>query len=102
MRGQMMKRWGWRLLLVMAMLWMQQAGLRHSLQHALEDADQAPHVLCQECLSHHSAEAALASQPPVLHAGPAHHALVSWPAFTLRSVPIERGYRSRAPPSSSV
>lgn len=102
MRGQMMKRWGWRLLLVMAMLWMQQAGLRHSLQHALEDADQAPHVLCQECLSHHSAEAALASQPPTLHLGPARHALVSLPAPTLRSVPIERGYRSRAPPSSSV
>lgn len=102
MRGQMMKRWGWRLLLVMVMLWMQQAGLRHSLQHALEDADQAAHVLCQECLSHHSADSALPSHPPILHSGPARHALVSLPAPTLRSVPIEWGYRSRAPPSSSV
>lgn len=102
MWGQMMTRWGWRVLLVMAMLWMQQAGLRHDLEHALEDANQAAHVLCQECLSHHGAQAALASTPPALHLHLARHALVSLTAPTLRSVPLERAYWSRAPPSLSV
>ncbi|MFZ2299231.1 MAG: hypothetical protein A3G29_03510 [Burkholderiales bacterium RIFCSPLOWO2_12_FULL_64_99] len=90
------------MLLVMAMLWMQQAGLRHDLEHALEDANQAAHVLCQECLSHHGAQAALASTPPALHLHLARHALVSLTAPTLRSVPLERAYWSRAPPSLSV
>ena len=40
-----MTRWGWRVLLVMAMLWMQQAGFRPALEHAREDANQAAHVL---------------------------------------------------------
>lgn len=102
MRGQMMTRWGWRVLLAMAMLWMQQAGLRHDLEHALEDANQAAHVLCQECLGHHGAQAALASTPPALHLTLARHALVSLTAPTLRSVPLERAYWSRAPPSLSV
>lgn len=102
MRCQMMTRWGWRVLLVMAMLWMQQAGLRHDLEHAREDANQAAHVLCQECLSHHGAQAALASAPPVLHLSHARHALVSVAAPSLRSVPLERAYWSRAPPSLSV
>lgn len=102
MRGQMMTRWGWRVLLAMAMLWMQQAGLRHDLEHALEDANQAAHVLCQECLSHHSAQAVLASTPPALHLTLARHALVSLTAPTLRSVPLERAYWSRAPPSLPV
>jgi len=46
----MMTRWGWRVLLAVVMLWMQQASLRHDLEHALEDPHQAAHVLCQECL----------------------------------------------------
>ena len=102
MRGQMMTRWGWRVLLAVAMLWMQQAGLRHDLEHALEDANQTAHVLCQECLSHHGAQAALASTPPALHLSPARHALVSIAAPAWRSVPMERGYWSRAPPILSV
>ena len=98
----MRTRWGWGVLRVMAMLWMQQAGLRHDLEHAREDANQAAHVLCQECLSHHGAQAALASAPPVLHLSHARHALVSVAAPSLRSVPLERAYWSRAPPSLSV
>jgi hypothetical protein len=89
-------------LLAMAMLWMQQADLRHDLEHALEDANQAAHVLCQECLSHHGAQAALASTPPALHLSAARHALVSIAAPAWRSVPMERSYWSRAPPVLSV
>ncbi|MDQ5926955.1 MAG: hypothetical protein QG554_1898 [Pseudomonadota bacterium] len=97
-----MTRWGWRVLLAVVMLWMQQASLRHDLEHALEDPHQAAHVLCQECLSHHGTQAALASTPPALQLSSARHALVSVAAPSLRSVPVERGYWSRAPPSRSV
>ena len=48
------------------------------------------------------AQAALASTPPALHLSPARHALVSIAAHAWRSVPMERGYWSRAPPVLSV
>lgn len=102
MQGQVMTGWGWRLLLAAAMLLMQQAGLRHDLQHALEKQDSAAHVLCQECLSHHSADQAVAHQVPTLRLTDASYALTTSVLPTQRSVRPALGYLSRAPPALSV
>lgn len=102
MQGQVVTRWGWRLLLAAAMLLMQQAGLRHDLQHALEKQDSAAHVLCQECLSHHGADQALAHQAPTLRLTDASYALAPSVMLTQRSVRPTLGYLSRAPPVLSV
>lgn len=97
-----MTKWGWRLVLAMAMLWMQQAGLRHDLDHALKDQDLAAHVLCQECLSHHGAQAALPSSAVSLARLPLRHEQALAPLIASRDVPAYTAYWSRAPPSPSV
>ena len=73
MMGRIRKQWsrhiGWHLVLALFMLFMQQAGWRHALQHATRDEGAPTHTVCLECLAHHASDPSVAPTVPT-HPGP--------------------------------
>ena len=92
-------RMGRHLLLALAMLLMQQAGLRHSLEHdAHEDAAPA-HTACLLCMAHHAqGSPALGGTPPALPVVQAGHVLCAPAGQVQPGGAASIGYLSRAPP----
>jgi hypothetical protein len=93
-------RSGWHLLLALVLLLMQQAGLRHSLQHLTHDEDSAPtHAACLLCVAHHGQDHTLSGTPPLVAplslAGHVFHATAALPPYLGG---LRLNYRSRAPP----
>lgn len=99
MRGHMYKRLGWHLLLALVMLLMQQAGLRHALQHATRDDGNHAHTLCVECLAHHAADASVAPTVPTLALGSFEHVLTADAAQPQCAQGAPGAYLARAPPA---
>ena len=97
-----MSRVSWHLVLALAMLLMQQAGLRHSLKHALNDEGVATHAACIECLAHHAHDHGTAHTLPPLLLAHFSHVATTDVALPQCEQGIEAGYRSRAPPVFST
>ena len=95
-------KWGWHLLLAMVMLLMQQAGLRHSLQHALQDESAPTHTVCVECLAHHANDLGATHTLPVLALAEFDHVLTADGAQPQLGHSVQTGYEPRAPPVLSV
>ena len=93
------KRLGWHLVLALSMLLLQQGGIRHALQHAVnDDAAPAHSTLCKDCLSY-CANDVLAPQTT---ATALLDTLIDSQVATgqaQRPQTTETGYQSRAPPS---
>ena len=98
MQGRTYKRLGWHLLLALVMLLMQQAGLRHALQHATRDEGNHAHTLCVECLAHHATDASVAPTVPVLALARFQHVLTADIAQAQRAPGATQAYLARAPP----
>lgn len=99
MQGRTYKRLGWHLLLALVMLLMQQAGLRHALQHATRDDGNHAHTLCVECLVHHAADASVAPTVPTLALASFEHVLTADAAQPQCAQGAARAYLARAPPA---
>ncbi len=94
---------GWRLLLALVLLLVQQAGLRHNLSHATARHEGPPtHAVCLECVALHASADLLSpvAPSPVLLAHT--HVLVAAAAPHDREPHTERVYQSRAPPHFPV
>ena len=98
----MMPKWGWHMVLALVMLLMQQAGLRHSLQHALQDERAPAHTACVECLAHHANDVGATHALPVLVLAQFDHVLTADEAQPQRGHSVQTGYLPRAPPVMSV
>ncbi len=99
MQGRIHKRLGWHLLLALVMLLMQQAGLRHALQHAASDDGKHAHTLCVACLAHHAAEAIVAPSAGTLTLARLAHVLTADSAQPQCAQGVARAYLARAPPA---
>jgi hypothetical protein len=101
-RSQILSSWRWHLVLALVVLLGQQAGLRHSLQHALRDEGAPTHAACIECLAHHASDHVVShTQPPLALLAIEH----VWTDVTGQAQCIpqtEAGYLSRAPPVLSA
>lgn len=93
------KRWAWHLVLAFGLLLMQQAGLRHALQHATRDDGGATHAVCVECLAHHANDTAVTPTVPSLALARLDHALTADAAQPQCGQGLAASYQSRAPPS---
>lgn len=89
--------------LALSMLLMQQAGLRHSLEHTLgDDTKQVAHTtLCKDCLFYAAANAVPHSAPTWQ---PPPHQTEQFDSITpiTRVVPLEVAYSPRAPPVATA
>jgi hypothetical protein len=94
-------RLGWHVLLALVLLLMQQAGLRHSLEHIAHDEDSAPtHAACLLCVAHHVQDQAPGSTPPgLLEPIGMGHVLSAVTGQAQCTHGVRLHYRSRAPPS---
>lgn len=95
----MYKRLGWHLLLALVMLLMQQAGLRHALQHTTRDDGNQAHTLCVECLAHHAADASVAPSVAAMALTSFEHALTAGSAQPQCAQGAPGAYLARAPPA---
>jgi hypothetical protein len=100
MQGRRRIHPGWHLLLVLVMLLMQQAGLRHALQHASRDEGAPTHTVCVECLSHHASDAGAVPTLPALDLARFDHVLTADTAQPQCGQGVPTCYRPRAPPTS--
>lgn len=98
MQGRLYKRLGWHLLLAVLMLLMQQAGLRHALQHGAREDNNPAHTLCVECLAHHAADASVAPTVPSLTLSSFEHVLTADNAQQQCALDVPGAYLARAPP----
>ncbi|MBI2731983.1 MAG: hypothetical protein HYX44_01305 [Aquabacterium sp.] len=89
---------GWHLLLALVMLLMQQAGLRHALQHAARDEGVPTHTVCVECLAHHASDNGVAPTVPTLTQASLDHVLMADAAQPQCGQGVACAYLSRAPP----
>lgn len=89
---------GWHLVLALVMLLMQQAGLRHSLQHALQDESAPTHAVCVECLAHHANDVGATHAIPALVLVEFGHVLTADEAQPQLGHSVQTGYLPRAPP----
>ena len=94
--------WHWHLVLALVMLLMQQAGLRHSLQHALHDDGAPTHAACVECLAHHANDLGTTHTVPALALAEFDHVLTADEAHAQSGHGVQAGYLPRAPPALSV
>ena len=89
--------------LALSMLLMQQAGLRHSLEHALggEDKQLVHTTLCKDCLLYAAANAVPHSAPTWQ---PPAHQTEQFDSITpiSRALPLEVAYSPRAPPVTTA
>lgn len=93
------RRLGWHIVLALVLLLMQQAGLRHALQHATRDDGGATHAVCVECLAHHADDTSLTPTVPSLALARLDHALTADAAQPQCGQGFAACYLSRAPPS---
>ncbi|RTL30686.1 MAG: hypothetical protein EKK47_10300 [Burkholderiales bacterium] len=102
MMGRIRKQWsrhiGWHLVLALFMLFMQQAGWRHALQHATRDEGAPTHTVCLECLAHHASDASVAPTVPSLPLATFDHVLTADAAQPQCGQGVARCYQPRAPP----
>jgi hypothetical protein len=98
MQGRWMSKLGWHMVLALVMLLMQQAGLRHSLQHATRNDSAPTHTVCLECLAHHASDHSMAPTVPALLATTFDHVLTADTAQPQCGHSVQVGYLSRAPP----
>lgn len=91
-------RIGWHVLLALVMLLMQQAGLRHALQHATLDDGAPTHTVCVECLAHHASDSGVAPTVPALAHATFDHVLTADAARPQCGQGVACVYLSRAPP----
>jgi streptomycin 6-kinase len=98
MQTRWISRLGWHTLLALVMLLMQQAGLRHSLQHASRDDGAPTHVACLQCLAHHASDHSAAPSLPGLLAATFEHVLTPCTGRAQCGLSVQAGYLSRAPP----
>lgn len=89
---------GWHLLLALVMLLMQQAGLRHALQHAALDDGIPTHTVCVECLAHHASDSGVAPTVPTLAQASLDHVLTADAAQPQCGQGVACVYLPRAPP----
>lgn len=89
---------GWHLVLALFMLLVQQAGLRHALQHATRDEGSQTHAVCLECLAHHASDASITPTVAPLALVQADHVLVQESGCAQCTPHAPRGYQPRAPP----
>jgi hypothetical protein len=98
-RAGLPKRLAWHLVLALVLLLMQQAGLRHALQHASRDDGGATHAVCVECLAHHANDTSVTPTVPTLVLAHLDHALTADAARPQCDQGFAACYQSRAPPS---
>lgn len=98
--GRAPHRLGWHLVLALLLLLMQQAGLRHALEHHPHEGEGVPtHAACLLCMAHHDGQGGAAvCAPPAMAVPPASHVLRARVALPLRDDGAVLPYRSRAPP----
>ncbi|MDE2402216.1 MAG: hypothetical protein KGL90_11175 [Burkholderiales bacterium] len=102
-RSTRLTRIGWHLLLALVLLLMQQASLRHALQHAARDDGHPAHsTLCKQCLAHAATDALAFSTPPVMALLQAHGVPLADHQEAQRHDSPQAGYQTRAPPRLSV
>ena len=101
---QGVKRFGAYLVLTLSMLLMQQGGLRHALQHSLQDNDGLPghSTLCKECLSFCANDDLVTPAMATLALVQASHQASNSSLTSQRDQDIAAGYQSRAPPALSL
>lgn len=95
-------RLGWHLLLALMLLWMQQAGLRHALQHAALDDAAPTHAACLDCLAYHADQHGLAPSVATPTLAPLHHVLQTSQALAQGGQSAWAAYLPRAPPVCSA
>lgn len=98
MQGRLYRLMGWHVLLALAMLLMQQAGLRHALQHAARDDGAPTHTVCVECLAHHASDSGVAPTVPTLAPASFGHVLAADTTLPQCGPGVTCVYLSRAPP----
>lgn len=100
---QGVKRFGAYLVLALSMLLMQQGGLRHALQHSVQDKDGLPghSTLCKECLSFCANDDLVTPAMATLALVQASHQASNSSLTSQRDQDIAAGYQSRAPPALS-
>lgn len=91
--------WGWHALLALVLVFMQQAGLRHALQHIGRDDAAPAHSVCLECLAHHAQDHGAAPTVPTLAVPSTEHVLTADQGEAQRTADVPRVYWSRAPPA---
>lgn len=99
---QEIRRLGAYVVLALSMLLMQQGGLRHALQHSLQDGDGLPahSSLCKDCLSYCANDDLITpSVVALLVASRAQHVQVA-SDYASELTQVDLGYHSRAPPHS--
>jgi hypothetical protein len=94
-------RLSWQLLLALVMLLMQQAGLRHNLEHATRDDGIVNHAVCKVCLGHHATDDIVTFTPPALALLKASYSTTLTLPQAQHVSPVVTGYLSRAPPLSA-
>jgi hypothetical protein len=103
-RSIRLPRIGWHLLLAFMLLFMQQASLRHALQHAVQDDGHPTHsTLCKDCLAYAATDNTVAPSTPQLFTPSDLHGVTPedhQQAQRHDSPPV--GYQTRAPPHASV
>ncbi len=101
MMDRKVSRIGWRLLLALVLLLVQQAGLRHNLSHATSRDESAPtHAVCLDCLALHASADSITPVVPALALLAHAHVLAAATAQHGAEPRTERVYESRAPPAS--
>ena len=95
-------RFGWHTLLALAMLLMQQVGVRHSLQHATSDDGAPTHVACLECLALHASDHGATPAALTLALASFDHVLTADAAQPQCGQSVTVGYLPRAPPVFSA
>ena len=97
---QGVKRFGALLVLALSMLLMQQGGLRHALQHVVQDDDGLPghSTLCKECLSFCAHDDLVSPATATLALAQRAHEHHTHAVASERDLAVTTGYQSRAPP----
>lgn len=102
MQGRSWLRMGQTLVLALVLLLMQQAGLRHALQHAANDDAHAAHTICCECVAHHAADHLSTPHVLVLRMLATTHAAPDAPRMVLADGEVQTAYWARAPPLRQI
>jgi hypothetical protein len=80
-------------------LFTQQFGLQHRVQHERSDEGTVAHSVCPLCLAFHAADDAVPSEPITWTGAQASHALACHSGRSQCSVTVVTGFQPRAPPS---
>lgn len=99
----MMPRLGWHLLLALVLLMMQQASLRHPLEHLVrQDGHPAHSTPCKDCLAYAAIDALSPNAPAVITPTGGHDALPQGLEQAQCEAAPALGYQTRAPPRAPL